>query len=350
MRIIHFLNHSLCGNGHVNVAVDLACVQSKSGHSVLLISGGGDYDAILTAHGVQHIVIAQERKVGTLLKAIFKLRSAIASFAPEIVHSHMMTSTALAFVLRPFMKFKLVTTVHNEFEPRAILMGLGDIVIAVSEAVRDSMERRGVPRKKLRVVLNGTIGSPRLNPTPPPPQQLRHPAILFVGGLHPRKGVQDLIAAFKTAGSALPDAHLYLVGDGPHYENFKALAAETGHGDRITFCGYQSDPRAYLLGADLFILPSHSEPASLVLAEAREAGCAIIATAVGGSPQMLDGGKAGILVPARRPDLLSEAIVQVIGDPTLLAELRARAHSNLDYFTVRRASDECVALYQEAVG
>jgi hypothetical protein len=100
----------------------------------------------------------------------------------------MVTSAGLAFIFRHFKKFKLVTTVHNEFEKSAILMGLGDRVIAVSEAVAKTMEKRGVKRSKLRVILNGTIGSPELSSESPPAQILNHPAITFVGGLHPRKG------------------------------------------------------------------------------------------------------------------------------------------------------------------
>ena len=95
------------------------------------------------------------------------------------------------------MKFKLVTTVHNDFEKSAIIMGLGDRVIAVSQAVADSMERRGVSKSKLRVVLNGTIGSPRLSAETPEAKIFNHPAIIFVGGLHPRKGVADLISGLQ---------------------------------------------------------------------------------------------------------------------------------------------------------
>ena len=91
----------------------------------------------------------------------------------------------------------------------------------------------------------------------------------------------------------MPAAFLYLVGTGPYRQAYEELANQTGFGDRIQFCGCQADPRPYLLGSDLFVLASHAEPGGLVLAEAREAGCAIIATSVGGIPEMLDGGKRG---------------------------------------------------------
>ncbi len=350
MRIVHFLNHTRPSNGHVHVAVDLACVQSRMGHSVSVISGGGAFDSLFAAYGVNHILIDQKRAFSNLVRAVYKLHSAVSVISPDIIHAHMMTSAALAVSLRRFMKFKLVTTVHNEFQKAAIIMGLGDKVIAVSEAVADSMERRGVKRSKLQVVLNGTIGSPRLSATNPPAKVLDRPAIVFVGGLHPRKGVDDLIAAFKTISARVPRAFLYLIGDGPYREAYQELALQTGCGDRIRFCGFQADPRPYLLGSDLFVLASHADPGPLVLSEAREAGCAIIATSVGGIPEMLDRGEAGVLVPPRRSDLLAEAIIGVLNDKKLLADLQARARSNLDRFTVDRAAKECEAVYRGLLG
>jgi glycosyltransferase involved in cell wall biosynthesis len=346
MRIMHFLNHTLPSNGHVHVAVDLACVQSRMGHSVSVVSGGGVFDSLFAAHGVKHIVIDQRRRLSNLVGAIGKLHSTVSSISPDIIHAHMVTSAGLAFILRHLMKYKLVTTVHNEFEKAAIIMGLGDRVIAVSEAVAASMKRRGIQRSKLRVVLNGSIGSPRLSTEMPPAKILNRPAITFLGGLHPRKGVDDLITAFKTVCAQVPAAFLYLVGDGPYRDAYEELASRTGFGDRIQFCGFQADPRPYLLGSDLFVLASYAELAGLVLTEAREAGCAIIATSVGGIPEMLDGGEAGLLVPPRRPDLLADAIVKVLSDKKVLADMRARSQLNLDHFTVDRASKECVSIYK----
>jgi glycosyltransferase involved in cell wall biosynthesis len=345
MRIMHFLNHTRPSNGHVHVAVDLACVQSRMGHSVSVVSGGGSFDSLFAAYGVKHIVIDQRRTPSNLIRAMYKLHSTVSSIAPDIIHAHMAASAGLALVLRRFMKFKLVTTLHTDSKTGAIIMGLADRVIAVSEALAESMRHCWVHRSKLRVVLNGTIGSPRLSAETPLAKILNRPAIIFVGGLHPRKGVDDLITAFKTVGAEVPTASLYLVGDGPYRDPYKELAFQTGFGDRIEFCGFHADPRPYLLGSDLFVLASHAEPAGLVLVEAREAGCAIIATSVGGIPEMLDGGEAGVLVPPGRSDLLADAIIQVLSDKTVLEDMRTRSRLNLAHFTIDRVSKECVSIY-----
>ena len=346
MRILHILNHTVPANGHVSAMVDLACTQARLGHQVFVCSAGGGFDALLSQYGIEHIIIDQSRKPAILLAALFKTHRALRRIRPDIVHAHMMTSAIIAAALRPLLGFKLVTTVHNDFQRSAILMGLGQRVIGVSEAVSQAMIKRGISPKKMRTVLNGTIGSPRFPPPLPAPLALQRPAILFVGGLHPRKGVDDLINAFGIIAEQSPHAHLYLIGSGPFQPEYKRLAAAQGDG-RITFCGHLADPRPYLMGGDVFVLASHAEPAGLVLSEAREAGCAIVATRVGGIPEMLDGGRAGILVPPKRPDLLAEALLPLLQNPQLLAQARANSQINLANLSLDRVTEQTGQVYQE---
>src|SRR5262249_24246338 len=150
------------------------------------------------------------------------------------------------------------------------------------------------------------------------PRHLGSPAILFVGGQHPRKGIPDLLAAFETVYREHPCARLYLVGDGPYLHTYKNLAQSMACGSAVTFLGPQNDPFPFLLGADIFVLPSHADPAPLVLSEAREAGCAIVATNVDGIPELLEQGKAGILVPARSSAKLAEVLCALVADAEAL--------------------------------
>ena len=187
----------------------------------------------------------------------------------------------------------MITTVHNEFERAAISMGLGTRVITVSEAVGRSMRRRGISSSKLDIVLNGTIGSARFNGKDRTPRHLDAPSILFVGGLHPRKGLPDLLTAFDMIHEESPRARLYVVGEGPYFDTYLNLARSMACGSAVTFLGAQDDPSPFLLGADIFVLPSHADPAPLVLSEAREAGCAIVAADVDGNPRAIGARKSG---------------------------------------------------------
>ncbi|CAA9305229.1 Glycosyltransferase [uncultured Leptolyngbya sp.] len=347
MRILHILNHiQEIGNGIVNVAVDLACLQAEAGHTVTVASAGGEYDRLLTKYDVQHIQLDQRRHPLQLLRAARSYQALVRSVQPDIVHAHMMTGMVLARTLRTKPRYGLVSTVHNEFQRSAILMGLADRVIAVSQSVAQSMARKGIPQSKLRVVCNGTLGSPREGLATLPPVQLQRPAIATLAGMYHRKGIADLIAAFEQL-AAFPDVHLYLIGNGPDRAEFEAQAQQTAVADRIHFEGYQAEPQRYLHATDIFVLASRQEPFGLVLSEAREAGCAIIASNVDGIPEALDGGAAGMLVPAANPTALAEAIAPLLRDPDLLETWKGRSRQNLDWLKVSRVHTETLEVYAE---
>ena len=173
--------------------------------------------------------------------------------------------------------------------------------------------------------------------------------MLNVGGLHPRKGVADLLIAFDTVHRTVPAARLYLVGEGPCEAEYRSLAASLESSAAITFYGSAADPRAYLRGADIFVLPSLADPAPFVLSEAREAGCAIVGTEVDGIPELLEGGRCGLLVPPRMPGALADTLAMLAGNPATLAAWRRRSQINIDHLSVARVARDRVAIYRECV-
>lgn len=349
MKILHVLNHiRQTGNGIVNVAVDLACLQAEQKHEVYVASAGGTYECLLSDYQVKHIQLNQSRTVGNMMTAVQNYVSLIKEIQPDIVHAHMITGLLLVCFLKGYGHYCTVATVHNEFQRSSILMGLADRVIAVSDAVADSMQRRGIPSQKLHVVRNGTLGSPRTKAIYEyPAANIHKPAILTVAGMYERKGIAELIHAFVRIAPKHPETHLYLVGNGPDREKYEALAHSTSVEDRIHFEGFQVEPQRYLLAADIFVLASHREPFGLVLAEAREAGCAIIASNVGGIPEALDSGDAGLLIAPRSSTELAVAIDKLLDDPNVLSSLKVRAIQNLDWLKARRVADDTLKIYAE---
>jgi glycosyltransferase involved in cell wall biosynthesis len=329
LNILHVANHTHRYNGNVHAAIDLACAQADAGHTVTMCSAGGSFDDILRAHGVALELLPELATKAGAPRAVLRLRQIIRERRAAIVHAHM------------------VTTVHNAFERSAIIMGLGDRVIAVSQSVGGAMEARGVPRGRLRVVLNGTLGTARYEMgTTPEPEALAHPAVLYVGGLHPRKGIADLLKGFSAAREQREDLNLYLVGEGPCEEEYRGLVAEADR-HAIHFCGSRRDPRSFMLGADAFVLASHADPAPLVLSEAREAGLAVIATEVDGIPELLEGGAAGLLIPPKSPDRIAQALLTVFADEQSLAAHRARGQINLRRLSLARVADETLVVYRQ---
>ncbi|KKD36789.1 glycosyltransferase family 4 protein [Limnoraphis robusta] len=349
MKILHILNHiRATGNGIVNVAVDLACLQAKAGYQVGIISGGGEYEALLNDYGVQLFLLNQTRKPINIIKAAMGYRAIIKDFKPDIIHAHMMTGMVFAKVLKGNFKYGLVSTVHNEFQRSAVLMGLANRVIAVSHPVAQSMIKRGVNSQKLRVITNGTLGSPRTRSLVDyQPLSLKRPALTTVAGMSQRKGISELIDAFAQIALDFPNAHLYLVGDGPDKQLFETQAQKISVSDRIHFEGFQPEPQRYLLATDIFVLASHRDPSPLVIPEAREAGCAIVASDVDGIPEALEGGKAGVLVTPKNSHALAIALRELLSHPDLLQQFRERAKQNLEDLQVSRVNQETLEVYQE---
>lgn len=346
MRVLHVLNDVTDrGNGIVNTAVDLAVEQARLGFEVAVASAGGGYKPLLERSGVLHITLNQSRRPACLLHAMRAFRSTIKDFQPDVVHAHMRTGLLLGWLWKRFYRFALIGHVHNVHDRESVMMGLADRVVAVSESVAATMASQGVAKRKIRVVLNGTLESRRIPSLAEiEPATLCHPAIVTVGGMNHRKGIEELIKAFEMIER---DAHLYLVGDGPDRKQFEQQAHRSKRRDHIHFEGYQALPQAYMQSADVFALASRRESFGLVLIEARQAGCAIVATNVDGVSEALDGGRAGQLVPPADVNALGRALDDMLSDEEARRRWAREAKEGIAKFRVNRMALETRAVYEE---
>ena len=139
--------------------------------------------------------------------------------------------------------------------------------------------------------------------------------MLSVGRLSKEKGQDGLLRAFATV-EAEPK-RLLLLGDGPELEPLRALACELKIQNAVSFPGLQSNVRPYYELADVFVLSSHSEGSPNVLLEAMDAGVPVVATAVGGVPELVTNEVDALLVPDRDVAALAKAITRVLGDEAL---------------------------------
>jgi glycosyltransferase involved in cell wall biosynthesis len=316
MRILHILNEVPdVGNGIVNAAIDLAAGQAEQGHVVAIASAGGGHEQLLRRLGIQHLPLDRPHRPMQLMRAVFTLRKYVRDFQPDIVHIYLVTGLLLAWFVTRFTRHPLVAHVQNVHERKFGLMRLADRVIVCSEAVGKTMQEMGVPEAKIRVVHNAPLQSPRLPALSSiPVASVEHPAIVTVCGMNHRKGIADLISAFEQAALEIPDAHLYLVGDGPEKDVFQQQANACQCRNRIHFEGFHSSPQSYMQVADIFVLASRREAFGLVLVEARQVGCAIIASDVDGIPEALDYGAAGILFPPSDIPALAGHLIRLLKD------------------------------------
>jgi glycosyltransferase involved in cell wall biosynthesis len=351
LRIVHVLNHCKHGHGNAHVAIDLACRQADLGHDVVYASAGGEYEGLLVAHGVKLANFEQSlRHPLQALRALSTLNRLLRRVKPDVVHAHMMSGTVLAYLVTRFGRVALVTTVHNSFDKHSLLMRLGDRVVAVSQAEKDALVARGFNASKTDVVINGPNGAPRENWLPQPASlTLERPNITTVCGIHRRKGVGDLLTAFAKVLHHSPEWTLNVVGDGPDRQKMIQLAQNLGVSDRVRFLGSFPSAVPILQQTDIFVLASYADPCSLAVAEGLYAGCPVVATAVGGTPELLHFGKAGILVPPGNPDQLAAALGRLTTSDEERRRWAERAFAGSRGLVIERVADDYLDIYAAAV-
>ena len=223
-------------------------------------------------------------------------------------------------------------------------------VVANSHAVaRDTAEDERLPAGRIVVIHNGVA-----MPAKPPREGARPPGlpaggriILCVANLIHYKGHLDLLAAAGEALPAFPDVALVLVGEGSMRRPIQDAVARHGLGGRVHLLGQREDVSALLAASDYFVLPSHEESFSNALLEAMAYGLPVIATAVGGNPEVVEDGVTGLLVPPRDPAALAKAMITLLVDPAAARRMgqmgRARAAK---VFPLDHTVHEIEALYE----
>ncbi|CCH85941.1 Glycosyl transferase, group 1 [Modestobacter italicus] len=335
------------GDGISNVCVDLACQQSMEGDHVMVATNVGGFTDLVGDFGVDVVEVDfSSRSVAVLVRTTVRFRRLVREFTPCIVHAHTMVATVIARIAVAGTGTKVVATVHNEYQRGVILMAAAHRVVGVSSVVAESMRLRGLPRWKIRTVLNGTVGSVRRQARDAGlPIDLLQPALVAVGAVSHRKGA-DLLVEVALEVARSHGAHTYFAGN-IDWDLPRRTAANSDVADHVHFLGFQPDPRRLLASATVFVLPSRRDPAPLVLVEAMEAGLPIVATAVDGVTELLAGGAAGLLVGPNDPAALIAAVRHLLDDPAARQELGDAALLRSTDLNVRRVSADYRMIYEE---
>jgi len=146
----------------------------------------------------------------------------------------------------------------------------------------------------------------------------------FVGRLSEEKGVDFLLRAMRIVVDKFPDIHLTIVGTGPLMKNFIGYTKKLRLAENVRFTGHVSNVFTILKTLDLFVLPSRTEGCPIVILEAMASGLPVIATSVGGNPELVQNGETGILVPFNDEKKLSEAILELYSDQKQAMNMASR--------------------------
>jgi glycosyltransferase involved in cell wall biosynthesis len=321
----------------------------------------------VTRVGFTAVDIADRPRVFRDVVAIRRLRRLLRAWRPEVVHAHGLRAGALTAIAAAFVRPSvydagpaLIVTVHNA--PAAggvtgaiyrvlelIVARRADSVLCVSADLEQRMRAAGARRVAHASVPAYSIPAPALRTDgaarmpavtdvgPARPLGPLGPLVLAVGRLAPQKGFGTLLEAASSWRDIKPEPVLVIVGEGPLDARLKSQAAAL-HLD-ARFPGHRDDVPALLAAAAVFVLPSVWEGQPLILQEALRAGVPVVATRVGGIPEIC-GEDAALLVAPGDPDRLADAVRAVLTDPALAGRMRQAA---LDRARALPSPDDAVA-------
>jgi glycosyltransferase involved in cell wall biosynthesis len=268
----------------------------------------------------------------------------------DLVHAHQYSPFFYSLVARlPGRRPPILFMEHGRSFPdhprpkrmivNRLLLGANDQIVGVGEAVRQALIRNeGFPARRVSVIHNGIDLGPfdRQETTRAsarrrldiPEEDL---VLIQVARLDPLKDHPTALRAFRRVLDVRPDARLLLIGEGPEDARIGALIDQLGLGRNVRLLGLRTDVAELLPAADLFLLSSVSEGIPLTLIEAMAAALPVVATRVGGIPEVVENGRTGLLAAASDDDALARHILRIAADPDLAAALgrhgRQRARS-----------------------
>jgi glycosyltransferase involved in cell wall biosynthesis len=274
-----------------------------------------------------------------------------------LVHAHFTLSAAAARLAQPMHRLPVVATVHGSdlFQVPKLPLGraftrqtlqAAAAITAVSQALRGACVEVGVPAERVQVISN-SIDTAAYAPPAPVDWATRAPAILYVGSLIPRKGVDTLVAAMPALLAALPGVRLAIIGDGPEEAALRRQAEALSLAGQVDFLGFQPQAvvRAWMQRARLFVLPSREEGQGVVLLEALASGTPVVASRVGGIPEVLGNG-TGILVEAGNAPALAGAMIELLSSPSQWEALSAAGLRHVQrHYSMQVIGERYQALY-----
>jgi glycosyltransferase involved in cell wall biosynthesis len=348
---------------------------NRRGYCHLLVTGReseaeGNFRDLSSQVGVQIVdveCLGREISLFNDLLCIWHVARIIRKFRPDIVHTH---TAKAGFVGRIATILVGVPCIAHTFHGHVLrgyfstwknllfrfcetlLAGQTDLLIAVSHKVAEELAEEGVaPVNRFEVLPLGLHlkqfllvqphGKLRAELGLPDTAQL----IGAVGRLVPIKDLECMLSALALMGADFPDLHLALVGDGELRKKLYCSAKEKGLGERVHFLGWRHDLSFIYGGLDLVVLSSRNEGTPVSLIEALAAGRPVVATNVGGVPEVLEKGQLGRLVPAGDPEPMSQAIREALYQPCAPSPAQRRAL--VEKYSPERLVDRMDNLYRQ---
>lgn len=334
--------------------------------AVCCLDVAGDWAADVTSRGVP--VIALGRTPGFHPSIGLRLARLARTMRVDVLHCHQYSPYVYGAIAALVSRdLGLVCTEHGRLSDappstrrrvaNAIISRLPGRIYAVSAELRRHLIDAGFAARGVATIHNGI--EPGRRPGAAERRAARRQlgitdstfVIGTVARLDPAKDLSVVLGAFADVRVALPDTRLVVIGDGPERARLEAQASEGGVRDAVCFTGHRDDARSLLPAFDVYVNSSRTEGMSLTILEAMAAMLPVVATSVGGTPEIVVEGRTGALVPAGDPGALAGAITRLSDDRARRRRMgeagRARVEGS---FTITRMVERYARVYDEVRG
>lgn len=235
-------------------------------------------------------------------------------------------------------------------------------LIAVSNATKQSLVKQGIHPDRIEVIVN-SIDPNRIRCSQSREEIFRtfridskKRLIGVIGRLSPTKGLEDFLKAMREITQQVPDVVGIIVGEdleqkGKYQRELQELSRSLNLNGAVMFTGFQQDPFSFLNAMEFFVFPSLREGMPLAILEAMCLKKAVVATHVGGIPEVVQKGETGVLIPPADSGALAQAVLKLLDDPERTKEMGEAGYKRVkEYFSESRMIDQIRELYQTAVG
>ena len=291
--------------------------------------------------GVKTMSLQLQNKTDFMV--VWRLRKLLKEVKPDVLHTYLLHGNLLGRVVGSLTGVPVIISSERTIgQARRWGRILTQLTNPLAQAVEVNssagklsvIKDLGVPESKVRIIRSGfdlnSITSQNVETNIRNELGLNEDTrvILMAGRLRPVKGIDYGIRAFTKLVEDEPNAHLIIAGDGEERENLEGLARSLSVHEKTTFLGVRSDLPGLLRESDAFLLPSLNEGFPRVAVEALAIGCPVVATNVGGTPEIVIDGHTGILVESKNSGQMAVALKRVIEDSELSSKLVTQGREN----------------------
>lgn len=351
-RVLEAITPSRIGGAEVFVTELCASFLELGAHVEVFCPKGRPFVEYAQARGISPITWKTHGKFDPL--TVVRLARLMRRDRIDVIHTHLSTASLLGALAAKLARKRSVAHVHGL--NTATCFKYSDLIIAVSEKVKEHLVSQGIDGKKVRVVHNG-VDLVRFQPVDAREAKVRlgydpdEPLLGVFGRLSSEKGQRVAVEAMFLILKDQPEAHLALVGEGKDREDLEATAEALGIRGRVSFTGFVQDVREMMSACDVVIVPSsRGEGFGLVAVEAMALQRPVVASAQGGLPEIVIPGETGLLVPPNDPQSLADVVCRLIQEPDLARSMGVEGRARVEErFALGAQMRKVLGVLREAV-